>query len=167
MNIDLSERTAYCGYCGTKLFVDDEVRHICYDNAEDAGYHFEKGRQRAQQESAGYAYRYCPPQGSTGNAYRYGPPQGSTGNAYRYGPPQPQQVVINNYAPMRTVPPGVKKNKWTAFFLCVFFGAFGLHKFYEGKNSLGLLYLFTMGLFGIGWVIDIVSLLLKPNPYYV
>ena len=59
------------------------------------------------------------------------------------------------------------KNKWVAFLLCLFLGYFGAHKFYEGKIGMGILYLFTAGIFGIGWVIDCIVLLLKPNPYYV
>ncbi len=59
------------------------------------------------------------------------------------------------------------KNKWVAFFLCLFLGYFGAHKFYEGKIGMGILYLFTVGLFGIGWFIDCIVLLTKPNPYYV
>lgn len=59
------------------------------------------------------------------------------------------------------------KNKWVAFFLCFFLGYIGAHKFYEGKAGMGVLYLFTGGLFGIGWIIDTIVLLCKPNPYYV
>ena len=62
---------------------------------------------------------------------------------------------------------GRAKNKWVAFFLCLFFGYLGAHKFYEGRVGLGLLYLVTLGLFGIGWLIDTIKLLFKPNPYYV
>lgn len=62
---------------------------------------------------------------------------------------------------------GKLKNKWVAFFLCLFLGFFGVHKFYEGKIGMGILYIFTMGLLGIGWIIDIISLAMKPNPYYV
>lgn len=63
---------------------------------------------------------------------------------------------------------GIKaKNKWVALLLCVFLGYFGAHKFYEGKAGMGILYLFTFGLFGIGWLIDCIALLFKPNPYYV
>ena len=59
------------------------------------------------------------------------------------------------------------KNKWVAFFLCLFLGFLGAHKFYENKGGMGILYIFTAGLFGIGWLIDCIVLLAKPNPYYV
>ncbi len=57
-------------------------------------------------------------------------------------------------------------NKWVAFLLCFFLGYLGAHKFYEGKVGMGILYIFTFGLFGFGWLVDIIVLLLKPNPYY-
>jgi len=58
-------------------------------------------------------------------------------------------------------------NKWVALLLCWFLGYLGAHKFYEGKTGLGILYLFTFGLFGIGWLIDCIAILFKPNPYYI
>ncbi|WP_432629026.1 NINE protein [Brotaphodocola sp.] len=60
---------------------------------------------------------------------------------------------------------GRPKNKWIAFFLCLF--TICGHKFYEGKIGMGILYLCTGGLCGIGWIIDLIALLMKPNPYYV
>ena len=60
---------------------------------------------------------------------------------------------------------GKMKNKWVAVALCFFLGVFGAHKFYEGKIGMGILYLFTCGLFGIGTIIDFFVLLFKPNPY--
>lgn len=62
---------------------------------------------------------------------------------------------------------GRPKNKWVGFFLCLFLGFIGAHKFYEEKTGMGILYIFTCGLFGIGWLIDTISHLFKPNPYYV
>lgn len=62
---------------------------------------------------------------------------------------------------------GRLKNKWVALALCVFLGFFGAHKFYEGKIGMGILYLFTAGLFGFGIIIDFFTLLFKPNPYMV
>ena len=46
------------------------------------------------------------------------------------------------------------KSKWGSFFLCLFFGILGIHKFYEGRIIFGILYLFTGGLFGIGVIVD-------------
>lgn len=62
---------------------------------------------------------------------------------------------------------GRRKDKWVAFTLCLLLGMFGAHKFYEGKTGMGVLYLCTLGLCGIGWIVDIISILRKPNPYYV
>ncbi|MCM1114524.1 MAG: TM2 domain-containing protein [Clostridium sp.] len=85
-------------------------------------------------------------------------------------------VVINNTntntnantnTNMNTAGGGKAKNKWVAFCLCFFLGYLGAHKFYEGKIGVGILYLLTAGLFGIGWIIDIFVILFKPNPYYV
>lgn len=92
--------------------------------------------------------------------------------------PPPQQVVINNInnnnnnsnnnnrTPVYNVVNNRHmKNKWVAFFLCLFGGVIGLHKFYEGKILMGILYLCTGGFFTIGWIIDLIVLLFKPNPY--
>lgn len=51
LKIDPSRKNAVCEHCGAVLLIDDEVQHIEYDNAEEAGYKFEKGRQRAQAEA--------------------------------------------------------------------------------------------------------------------
>ena len=89
------------------------------------------------------------------------------------GAAQPQVVIQNTNMNTNTaaaVVAGVgarAKNKWTAFVLCLLLGYFGAHKFYEGKVGMGVLYLFTLGLFGIGWFVDLIVLLTKPNSYYV
>ena len=87
--------------------------------------------------------------------------------------PQPQ-IVINNANANTNTNTNIngafgKKvcNKWVSFCLCFFLGFFGAHKFYEGKAGMGILYLFTFGLCGIGWIIDLISILCKPNPYVV
>lgn len=46
------------------------------------------------------------------------------------------------------------------FLICLFLGVFGVHKFKEKKFLMGVLYLFTFGLFGFGWVYDCVKYLL-------
>lgn len=79
------------------------------------------------------------------------------------------QVVINNMNNNTISSSQMKKecDKWIAFLLCFFLGFFGAHKFYEGKTGLGILYIFTFGLFGIGIFVDAIVLLCKPNPYYI
>lgn len=53
--------------------------------------------------------------------------------------------------------PGVsRKSKTVALLLCIFLGGFGAHKFYVGKVGMGVVYMCTAGLFGIGWLIDII-----------
>lgn len=82
---------------------------------------------------------------------------------------QPQQptIVINNTntnTNKNVSPRGVDvmtspKSRWLALALCFFLGEFGVHRFYVGKIGTGILYLFTFGLFGFGWLIDFFSIL--------
>ena len=53
----------------------------------------------------------------------------------------------------------VHKKKWTAFWLCLFLGMFGAHRFYVGKTGTGILWLFSCGLCYIGWIVDLISIL--------
>jgi TM2 domain-containing membrane protein YozV len=50
------------------------------------------------------------------------------------------------------------KSKTAAFLLCLFFGLFGVHRFYVGKFGTGLLWAFTGGLFVFGWIVDLVAI---------
>jgi hypothetical protein len=50
------------------------------------------------------------------------------------------------------------KSKTTAYLLWLFLGLLGAHKFYLKKTGMGILYLFTAGLFFIGWIIDLFTL---------
>lgn len=89
---------------------------------------------------------------------------------------QPQIVINNannntntntNYNYNRAGGYGRPKNKWVVLLLCLFLGFLGAHKFYEGKVGMGILYLFTLGLFGIGLIVDLIVILTKPVIYYV
>ena len=82
--------------------------------------------------------------------------------------PQVQyQQTQQAYSHSRYVPSGKPRQKWISFILCLLFGVFGAHKFYEGKVGMGVLYIFTFGLFGIGWIVDLIKILMKPDIYYV
>ena len=51
------------------------------------------------------------------------------------------------------------KSRTAALLLCIFLGEIGAHRFYAGKVGTGLLYLFTGGLFGIGWLVDLIKII--------
>ena len=54
------------------------------------------------------------------------------------------------------------RKRTTALILCLlgFIGLAGLHQFYVGRVGKGLLYLFTLGLLGIGTIIDLINIIL-------
>lgn len=79
--------------------------------------------------------------------------------------PQPTPIVVN--VENNVAPKGKKCDKWVALLLCWFLGGVGAHKFYEGKTLMGILYIFTGGLCGIGVIVDLISIIMKTNPYYV
>ncbi len=89
--------------------------------------------------------------------------------------PQPQIVINNtnmNQNTNQNVAAGAAfglkpKSKWVSLLLCLFLGFVGAHKFYEGKIGLGIIYIFTGGLFFIGVIVDFIQLLFKPDTYYV
>lgn len=77
--------------------------------------------------------------------------------------PQYQQPVINVVNTNTNVNAGygyVRKNKWVAFFLCLFLGYFGAHRFYVGKSGTGIIWLFTGGMFCFGWIVDLLMILI-------
>ena len=71
---------------------------------------------------------------------------------------EPQQLPLKN----AEFPEGVLNANWFSLFNAVsfqmFLGALGIHRFYIGKIGTGLLWLFTGGLCGIGWLYDFCTL---------
>ena len=55
--------------------------------------------------------------------------------------------------------------KSTALLLWLFTGLIGGHKYYEGKIGMGILYTLTVGICGLGWIIDFFCLITKPKYY--
>ena len=52
-----------------------------------------------------------------------------------------------------------------------FLGLSGAHYFYSGRFGMGVLFLLTMGFFGIGWAVDLVRIAVGKFPdrfgYYI
>lgn len=58
------------------------------------------------------------------------------------------------------------QNKTTRILVTVLGGWLGIHKFMDKQIGIGILYLLTGGLFGIGWIIDIIKACMLPQHRY-
>ena len=77
----------------------------------------------------------------------------SSQSSYSYGmPPQRDSYGWGGYDDRSP------KSKTAAFLLCFFLGIYGGHYFYVGKIGKGLIYLCTLGLFGFGWLVDLIRI---------
>ena len=75
----------------------------------------------------------------------------------QYAPAGPQVTEVHHV--YHNAPRVSSRNKGTALLLCFFLGALGAHQFYAGKFGMGILYVFTIGLFGFGALIDFFKIL--------
>lgn len=154
----------------------------CYNNTQDIPRY-----QNTVQEKPPYQYpQDTPYYQSTQEPQNYQPTQDpsyyqSTQQQYQIPPQQtasysyqqpyaqsavPPPIVINNINNNANTNQNMgydslvsHKSRWLAFALCAFLGYLGVHRFYTGKIATGLLWLFTGGLFGLGWLIDALAIL--------
>ncbi len=126
-----------CVVCG-RLFCEDclvrvDDKFYCKEHAADLikGYGG-TGKERAEQ-----GYREA----------RYEP------NYQSEAPHFHQNIYVNSGYPHYH-----PKSRIIALLLCLFFGVAGFHRFYVGKIGTGILYLLTGGFFGIGYIVDIITI---------
>jgi TM2 domain-containing membrane protein YozV len=56
--------------------------------------------------------------------------------------------------------PALSRKSWmVTLLLCIFLGFLGVHRFYVGKVGTGVIWLFTLGCYGVAWIIDIVMII--------
>ena len=58
------------------------------------------------------------------------------------------------------------RNPIIKLLITYFLGLFGVHKFMDGKTKQGIIYICTLGLFGIGWLYDVVLAVRDVVHYY-
>jgi hypothetical protein len=64
------------------------------------------------------------------------------------------------------------KSQSKALLFAVLFGWLGVHRYYMGFYFTGVIYTISLGLFGVGWAIDVIRILFwstiseKEQPYY-
>lgn len=73
-------------------------------------------------------------------------------NETHYHEAAPKQHVVVNVAQS-------EKSRVVLLALWLLLGGFGIHKFYQGKIGMGILYLCTFGIFGLGLIVDFFSIL--------
>lgn len=52
LDVTPNSKMVTCEYCKCDFLIDEEIKRMRLDNAEQAGYDFEKGRQRALEDIA-------------------------------------------------------------------------------------------------------------------
>lgn len=55
--------------------------------------------------------------------------------------------------------PTSPKSKGVALVLCIFLGVIGVHRYYVGKVGTGVIWTLTAGVCGIGWIVDIFTII--------
>jgi len=68
--------------------------------------------------------------------------------------PRPGVLTLTGMTPYVMVQP--RKSLIVGYLLWFFLGVLGVHRFYTGRWVTGLIWLFTGGLIGVGWLVDAV-----------
>lgn len=101
--------------------------------------------------------KYCYRCGSLLNKIRYCP---NCGTSYEYDVKYCTNCGFHTepYSIFEAAGNNPPKDWLTALLLCIFLGVLGIHRFYCGKIGTGILWLLTGGVFGIGYLVDIIMI---------
>lgn len=148
-NCGKEEKGRFCSACGTRMDSEEKKCPRCgatyFSKAcPDCGYMAGSANQgSADYDDSYFDYEEGDGFGNSSESYSYGGGYGYNGSAYAGD--------LNGSVNSEYVSP---KSKALALIFCVLFGCAGVHYFYAGRIGMGLVYLFTGGVFGIGWIYD-------------
>lgn len=143
--------------CGKELSSEGKFCHNC-------GADVPEWQRREEEQAQNHAYsRQDEPTYSQESVHNENTSQQSSHyeqDAYFTGEySQDPTYIYNNWTYVEGSPPYAYKDRIVTLLLAVFLGFFGIHRFYVGKTGTGILWLLTGGLFGIGWIIDVIMII--------
>lgn len=77
------------------------------------------------------------------------------------------EICPNCGSRLKDPPKRTTKTRRTAILMCLFLGSFGGHRFYLGQTGMGILYLCTLGLLGIGLWSDLIRFIMMSDEEFL
>lgn len=170
LTVDVSKNQAFCQYCGTQLFIEDNSQTININQRiiDEARLKEAEVRLKELEYAQEVSQAYAKEQKSWRLLILLYLAAIAVG--YMFGGSQLLAYILifgalalvclrpkSRYA-REPVQMASDKSKGVAWVLCFFLGPLGVHYFYVGRWIMGLLYLFTFGLGGLGWLFDLVRI---------
>ncbi len=139
-----------CEKCGSTEYTEQDGMYVC----SYCGSRYPKGSNGSSAGAAG-GYSYQP----------FGEGSADTAGQTRQTGQTEVHVHVTANENTRQAPTYVviksPKSWLTTLLLCIFLGFFGVHRFYAGKIGTGLIWLCTFGCLGIGWIVDLIMIILS------
>lgn len=176
LELDADRKQAFCSYCGTKLYIDDESRNITHRIVDEARLKEAEVRLRELEYQHEREIREETIRKEQKRSFRISVVVFLIALFITFSVERLRPFIViviiagcvllssRKTDERRSISSGRQylyspKSRTVALLLCFFFGVFGVHRFYVGKVGTGILYLFTVGGFGIGWLIDMITIL--------
>lgn len=129
LKVEADKTSVNCKACGSKYKLDDEVKHVKYDDMEQAGYEYERGRIRARKEHE---------------------------QAKREAELEEELEERQASYDRMTSPKSKKTALWLC---CLgLLGIGGIHDFYLGRIGSGIVKFMTVNFFWLGNFVDILKI---------
>ena len=175
LQVDPERKQAFCSYCGTRLLVDDEsinitnrfvdearikeaevrLKELEYEHERELREEIIRKEQKKTFRLALMVYL-----AALAITYLIHPFRSVFGYVFLLGG---VAILVMRSGDVRNIQRSERydyspKSRIAALLICFFFGVFGGHYFYVGRIGMGILYLLTLGFFGIGWLIDLIRI---------